>query len=228
MRRPGLDCAWFPLLVFVSLSSCSKSKLDCLEATIAECRQRCDDESPKACLMMGWWYRNGHQDDSGNILARDRKKGFETFSKLCKEGYEPGCGDLAMSYANGEGTPRDLQQAADIASASCDRGGARSCVVLGTDIAEMSGLSGKAAMVRAGAAYARDCEAGDATACWMAALHSPAKSDEAAVRMLKRACDLGYWKSDAAYCGGTAETEGNFDSEGKPAVLKAQARWRAQ
>jgi TPR repeat protein len=56
---------------------------------------------------------------------------FEIYSRACRQGWNAGCGSLAVFYLQGDGVPADKTRAASMWEAACGAGHARSCSNLG-------------------------------------------------------------------------------------------------
>ncbi len=106
------------------------------------------------------------------VAGRDEKeKAVALYQKSCDGGWTPGCHELAVSYEQGEGVPKDVPKALTLYSEACDGENVESCVAAGNlylgndaavarDLRAATGFYGKAL-----ALYKEGCDSGSQPDC---------------------------------------------------------------
>lgn len=145
--------------------------------------QSCSLGVAKGCSNLGFMYENGH-------AGTNYPKAAELYEKACVLGDANGCASLAILYENGKGVKEDLQQAVNYYDRACSAGDGASCAHLGL-LYEQDGNYEYAAIY-----HQNGCDVGNAKECtrlgWMYYYgQGVAQKEERAVKLLKRACELG-------------------------------------
>jgi TPR repeat protein len=116
-------------------------------------REACTAGEPRACLAMG------RATGSGGVevmYAPERAVAY--FKSACDGGIADGCGELAITMAEGLGTTKDEAAARILASRACEAGSSNGCAGLG--VLADDGLGGALDPSAAVAAFERACTLG--------------------------------------------------------------------
>ncbi len=145
--------------------------------------QACTLGVAKGCSSLGYMYESGH---AGVNLT----KAAEWYERACVNGDAAGCESLAMLYENAKGSSEDMQKAVNFYDRACSGGLANSCAHLGL-LYELDGNYEYAVVY-----YQNSCDAGGAKECVRLGRmyytgQGVAQKEERAVKLFKRACELG-------------------------------------
>jgi len=145
--------------------------------------QSCTLGFAKGCSSLGYMYENGH---AGTNYA----KAAELYERACVNGDASACESLAMFYENGKGGSENMQKAVDYYDRACSGGLQSSCSHLGL-LYELDSNYEYAVVY-----YQNSCDAGGAKDCVRLGRmyytgQGVAQREERAVKLFKRACELG-------------------------------------
>ncbi|MBI4704275.1 MAG: sel1 repeat family protein [Deltaproteobacteria bacterium] len=95
---------------------------DCDGGNLKDCRERCDQNVPRACYRLGWFHERGQG------VARDIRSAVSLYQKACDAGMAISCRALAIIYARGgDEVPADKRKAAQYYEEACKGGVLAAC-----------------------------------------------------------------------------------------------------
>jgi len=95
-------------------ANCDATKID-------DCRARCDNNEPRACYRLGWFYEDGEN------VPKSFNQALKLYERACDAKWAVACRALGEIYWRGHKRPRDRKRAIEYFSQACALGMDEAC-----------------------------------------------------------------------------------------------------